>query len=286
MSPVKPEITPLPWMVKTLQKIEFPHKLGILDRFYGKRLAHHNVCWVETAAGVPWKLDLTNSTHRWIIYGQYEGPGFLVWARRFLPENGIIVDSGANIGQMLVYLSGFVATGKVFAFEPHQEAFSWLQECLLQNPSLRVECINTGLGENTANMFLQSPGPNNLHGAWSQVSATDGMPISIIRLQDFLKARTIDQVHLWKLDMEGHELQALHGAEACLARQSILAIYAELGFGKGEEIRKYLQSFGYGCYLINRHGQLHPAGDLPAHINALFLPEKTCLKQNQEVSAQ
>jgi hypothetical protein len=39
------------------------------------------------------------------VYGKYEGAPFLNWAKKFLAPNAIIIDSGANIGQMLMYLA-------------------------------------------------------------------------------------------------------------------------------------------------------------------------------------
>src|SRR5438270_433228 len=63
----------LPLPVRWLQPFDFPHKLGICERLFGKRLSVLGSCWVQTAAGISWKLDLANSTHRWIVYGKIEG---------------------------------------------------------------------------------------------------------------------------------------------------------------------------------------------------------------------
>ena len=60
---------PLTW----LQPFDFPHKLGICERLFGKALARHGICWVPTAAGIDWKLDLTVVPHRWIVYGKVGG---------------------------------------------------------------------------------------------------------------------------------------------------------------------------------------------------------------------
>jgi hypothetical protein len=87
----------LPLLLNWLQPIDFPHKLGMCDRVFGKTIARSGICWVKTGATIPWKLDLANPTHRWIVYGKYEGSAFLNWAKRFLPANAIVVDSGANI---------------------------------------------------------------------------------------------------------------------------------------------------------------------------------------------
>lgn len=88
---------PLTW----LQFIDFPYKLGICERIFGKAIAPYGICWIKTGSRLVWKLDLANPTHRWIVYGKYEGSAFLNWAKNYLPTNGIVIDSGASIGQML-----------------------------------------------------------------------------------------------------------------------------------------------------------------------------------------
>ena len=78
----------LPWGLKFLQSFDFPHKLGICERLFGLRLEKYGICWIQTGAGIPWKLDLSNPTHRWIVYGKYEGAAFINWAKKFLPSDG------------------------------------------------------------------------------------------------------------------------------------------------------------------------------------------------------
>jgi hypothetical protein len=95
----------LPGLVRALQEVDFPHKLGIMDRVFGRKLAAAGIVWVRTAARITWKLDLTYSSARWIVYGKYEGPPFLDWAKRSLAPDAVVVDSGANIGQMLLYIA-------------------------------------------------------------------------------------------------------------------------------------------------------------------------------------
>jgi FkbM family methyltransferase len=262
----------LPSALRWLRRLEFPHKLGICERLFGDRLRRFGTCWVETAAGITWKLDLTNPTHRWIVFGKYEGSAFLDWARRFLPTNGTVVDSGANIGQMLIYLSQYVSKGKVLAFEPGKEAADWLEECLAVHPELPVELLRLGLGEMDASLFLRKVGSKKLHGAQNQVCERGGEEVKVSRLEDVLALRGIDAVDLWKLDVEGYEISALRGAERLLSEQRIKALYVELGFGNGERIVDYLAHFGYRCYLFDSRGRLYVPQHLPEHTNGLFLP--------------
>lgn len=262
----------LPRLLEWLQPFDFPHKLGICDRLFGNAIAQHKICWVQTAAGIPWKLDLANPVHRWIVYGKYEGAAFLNWASKFLPPDGIVVDSGANIGQILLYLAQWIPQGKLLAFEPGKEQGDWLEQCLAANSQLPVELIDCGLGASSCQLRLRSQGPNYLHGYWCQVSETEGEPIKIVRLADELAARSIQKVDLWKLDVEGYEIPALQGAEELLKPQNIRAIYAELMTDNGQRIRDYLAKFGYHCYLFKTNGKLYSPSELPVYTNGLFLP--------------
>lgn len=262
------------WLLRRLQGVDFPHKLGICERLFGRGLARHGVCWVRTAAGIPWKLDLSSSSHRWIVYGKYEGHPFLNWARRHLPRDGIVVDSGANIGQMLLYLAQWVPAGRVLAFEPGAEPAAWLSECLSANPTLPVELLRWGLGAASQDKVLVRVGDEATHGACSQVRDDgEGERVQIRPLDELLLQRGIDTVHLWKLDVEGFELEALAGAESLLARRGIRALYCELAFGNGERIREYLARFGYRCHFFDAAGRMHEPARLPEHANGLFLPD-------------
>lgn len=120
----------LPLTLTLLQSLDFPHKLGICERLYGRGLESCGICWVKTGAGLNWKLDLTDPCHRWIVYGKYEGSPFINWARAFLQADSVVVDSGANIGQILIYLLKVLPRGRLLAFEPGTEQADWLEECL------------------------------------------------------------------------------------------------------------------------------------------------------------
>src|SRR5258708_7113751 len=103
----------LPLSLRFIRQFDFPHKLGICEKLFSSRLTKNGICWVETAVGPVWKLDLSNSTHRWIVYGHYEGSAFFNWIRRNLPEDPVIIDSGANIGQMALYFGTYFPKARI-----------------------------------------------------------------------------------------------------------------------------------------------------------------------------
>lgn len=262
----------LPLLLRFVRNLEFPRKLGVCEKLFGRALKTHGICWVKTAAGIPWKLDLAEVTHRWIVYGKYEGAAFLNWARAFLPPDGVVVDSGANLGQMLLYLAQWIPSGKMLAIEPGGEQADWLEECLRANRHLPVELIRAGLGDRDGTLRLSSEGTASKHGAQNRISDSGEKLVQMIRLEDQLAKRALTRVDLWKLDVEGFEIPALRGAESLLRTRQIKSIYAELHGENGYGIVRHLQHFGYACHLFRRNGSLKATTVLPEHTNGLFLP--------------
>lgn len=264
----------LPRLLRALQPVEFPRKLGLCERLFANQLSREGICWVKTFAELPWKLDLRNATHRWIVYGKYEGAPFLDWAKSFLPLNGIVVDSGANIGQMLLYLAQWIPNGRVLAVEPGKHQADWLEECLSANPQLPVELFRVGLGATRQSALLNEPGGEDRHGSWNRVSTTEGEPIEMTTLDAFLAERQVTRVDLWKLDVEGYEIPALQGAEKALRDNRVKSIYAELDGENGQLIIRHLAERSYRLHLFNRSGRLRRARQMDRdHTYGLFLPE-------------
>lgn len=260
----------LPRSLCWIQRLDFPHKLGLCDRLYGRALARHGTCWVRTAVGPVWKLDLNNATHRWIVYGCYEGPGFWRWLRAQRPAIGTIVDSGANIGQTVLYFASMLPAARIIAYEPGSAARDWLAEGVSANgfPGVTIEAL--GLGATTGKAFLSTLGSSDRHGAWNQIDAAEGEPIQVATLDTELDRQNIPMLDLWKLDMEGYEIHAVRGAARALAAGRIRAIYAEAGFS-GRETAAFLIGHGFSAWAIRADGRLIPWRDTGQWDNALFL---------------
>lgn len=262
---------PLQW----LRTLDFPHKKGILDRVFGKKLEMQGIGWAKIWTGHIWKIDSRNSCHRWMVYDRYADSNFLKWAEKNIPSDGIIIDSGSNIGQFLPYFSLIVPMGKILAFEPDTELVEWIHNCLQQN-EMPVELISAGLGEIQQRAFLQKGGEDFIHGLWSKVSENEGYPISITTLHDELQKRDFKRVALWKLDVEGYEVEALKGAGTWLTEKKIDALYIEMAVKENnhQHIYDFMTKIGYKAYEFDESGRLIPLLKLKDYqIDALFIPE-------------
>jgi FkbM family methyltransferase len=261
----------LPPLLRLAQRWEFPRKLGFCDRFFGRALVAGGVAWVRTAAGPVWKLDLSNPTHRWIVYGWYEGPSFWRWLRAHRVGIRTIVDSGANIGQTVLTFTALLPSARVFAYEPGASARAWLAEGVAAGGLQNVTIEATGLGPAAGAARLATDGGADLHGSWNKVSATEGEPITLVALDDELARLGLATLDLWKLDMEGYELQALRGAARTLAAGRIRYVYVEAAGEAGRETLALLTSFGYRVYGITASGRLSAWHTSDSYDNALCL---------------
>jgi FkbM family methyltransferase len=261
----------LPLALRLLARAEFPYKLGLCEHIFGSRLSKYGVGWVRTSPGPVWRLDLANPTHRWIVYGGYEGPSLWRWLRANRASIGTIVDSGANIGQTLLYFAAYLPQARIIAYEPGREARSWVEEGIAANGFASVTVVAAGLSSEPGSSHLGSAGVAETHGSWNRIHPTEGEAISLVVLDRELERLGIQRVDLWKLDVEGHEYEALRGASGSLAAHRIRAIYMELGDTRNECVT-LLSQHGYTGWNIRDSGRLDPlAGPMTQWGNALFV---------------
>ena len=230
----------LPMGLAILRRLPLSRKLGFLDRLYGSILERHGASRVKTSAGPVWKLDLRNPTHRWIVYGDYEGPGFIPWAKRWIRADSVVLDSGANIGQVLLYLAPKIRTGKYIAVEPNPVARAWLVECLERYPEWPVTVERFGLGALHGRASLFGTEGESAVGSHGSLKTGAG-DIEVITLDKYCSEKGIEKIDLWKLDMEGGEEAALKGARGLLDRKAIKALVLETDekrFGRDSENMK------------------------------------------------
>ena len=225
-----------------------------MDAMFGHSLQHHGIGWVQCSNGITWKLNLADSTHRWIIYGMYEGGLGIEWAMKALCNGGVFVDSGANIGQWLLYL-GSISGLATFEFEPVDSQREWLQECINAQAGWNCTILKSGLGSSSKEVDIQCDGARSTTSMnWYKGKNFRTQRISIRRLEDIMVHHGIDLIDFWKLDVEGAEYDALLGAGRYLADRLIKNIYFECRPSIYGEIKKLLEDSGYHLYELTRQG--------------------------------
>jgi FkbM family methyltransferase len=163
----------------------------------------------------------------WLAWLNYRIPKeveLAVVAKLARPDWGA-VDVGANIGFYTHVLQK--RCSKVHAFEPNGELAALLRRTVARNVIVHEQAVSDKPG--TAELFIPQRGGNFLPGLASLdqahfEGAVKSQTVHLVRLDDVLDGR-IDFI---KIDVEGHEMSALLGAQNLIsAHRPIFLIEAE-----------------------------------------------------------
>lgn len=137
-----------------------------------------------------------------------------------LPKHLSFLDIGANIGNHTVFLSRYF--DKTIAFEPNPRANRLLALNTENLTSVKVYPHGLSNSERELN-FVTDDG--NL-GSTRVVDScsTSSERLRVRRLDETLKAEAPTRVGLIKIDVEGHELEVLEGAEETIRRDKPLIV--------------------------------------------------------------
>lgn len=146
-----------------------------------------------------------------------------------LKPDSYVVDVGANLGYISLVASLLADKGKVFAFEPVEEAFSLLRTNLRLNGVKNVIAKNIGLSD-TKRKVTMSHARNNMAGAFVSNKLVQSLDdhkstqISLDKLDSIYKDVGITKCDLLKVDIEGHELKFLRGAKNFIEKTKPIAV--------------------------------------------------------------
>lgn len=186
------------------------------------------------------RLDLTYDYEHAGITG-FKEIAQLIGASRFF-------DIGANIGVYSVYLSSVPSISAIHSFEPSPESFAVLNENigLQQNPGLyhtHQLALSSSAGHARFAMFGAMAGNNAIMASMQQSKTpSEVVEVEAARLDSLFDSS--NETFAAKIDVEGHELDVLSGAEAYLkSNTGILQI--ESFSTKALLIREAMSDLGY-----------------------------------------
>ncbi|WP_374943366.1 FkbM family methyltransferase [Sphingomonas sp.] len=139
----------------------------------------------------------------------------------------VVIDCGANVGDLLLSLDTTGVALRYVAFEPGRVEF----ECLRRNagrfPQHTVELHREALGDRNGTATFHANSDDGDGSILEIAGTTEKVEVDIVRLDSLPFGR----VKLLKLEAEGYEPEVLEGAGGILDRIEYIA--ADVGFERG-----------------------------------------------------
>lgn len=169
--------------------------------------------------------------------------------REFIPEEGwVVFDIGANVGMFAVRQARRGA--KVFAFEPNPAVYQRLiRTVAASGVQDKVQTFEVALGFMPSVGAFQVPLGFTCGGSVvPNASSGDGVTITVdvTSLDHILESVSVTRIDLLKIDVEGAEVELLHGAANALTIvQRIIVECHSLDIR--EQVINFLKARGFYC---------------------------------------
>ncbi|MEU8797312.1 FkbM family methyltransferase [Spirillospora sp. NPDC048819] len=175
----------------------------------------------------------------------------------YVPAGGTAVDVGGWFGPWTRRLAGRADRVVTIEADPHLAA-------LLRRTFPRVEVVQAAASDECGEIDLWIPDGGALAGV-SSVSGRTGRPVSVARVT--VDSLGLTDVRFMKLDVEGHELNALLGAGETIARdRPTLLVEVEERHGQMPDVIALMRSWSYTGHVLLDSGWTPLADfDLTAH---------------------
>ena len=198
--------------------------------------------------------------------------------KALLPQADVILDCGANVGQMAGSLRKQYPRAEIYCFEPVQSVFLRLKEVCADIRAHAVrKAVSDRVGRTRINLTT-SPEANSLLeyqegnpcAQWTWVTGTE--EIEVCTLDRWCQESGVDpkRVGLIKLDVQGAELKALFGARKLL--ETVRLVLVEVSFVPiykdcplFVEIDAYMRECGY------RRQAVYPSDQPQNWADALYI---------------
>ena len=224
---------------------------------------------------------LENVSFDILINGIYEEATSNYFARH-LPQNGVFLDLGANIGAITIPLKKQRPDARIVCVEAAAWLFRYLEDNLTRNGYKDVKAINKALYQ-TDNEVLEffSPDEKFGKGSLAPVYTQEGVKVTTITLDTLVKEMGLSKTDLVKLDVEGYEYHVFRGGTAVLSGPEAPDILFEFA-GWAEELaglkqgsaQLLLKEYGYSLFEFDEKGVLHALDGILPEGNAMLLATK------------
>lgn len=172
-----------------------------------------------------------------------------------LPDSGLILDIGANIGITAVSIGIKCPGTEIHAYEPIEENFQTLLRVIKSYKLKNILAYNTALGDKSGQLKMVMPlnGKTRLQGMSKMYDPNHPVKGKLY----IVNVRTLDEIYKGlkvsaiKMDVENFEYEVFLGAQQILNENKPL-IYCELwNNSKRMKVIELMLSINYSVYVYN-----------------------------------
>ena len=193
-----------------------------------------------------------------VIYGNPpDYPEMMTWRRNLRPGD-LFIDVGANVGSYAIWAAESGAD--VIALEPADESFGLLLENIALN-GYRIDAVQAAAGS-----FCGTAPFTSGRDCVNQFDPLGEVRTRVVTIDSLIGDRAVAGM---KVDVEGFEIQVLHGCARALAQQRIRLIQLEWNAASQAAIgtdrlpvAEFLAQYGYGLYRPDSCGELLPVSEV------------------------
>ncbi|MDJ0744806.1 MAG: FkbM family methyltransferase [Xenococcaceae cyanobacterium MO_167.B27] len=182
-----------------------------------------------------------------------------------------ILDVGANKGQTARKYRSQFPTAEIYCFEPFPDSIAELNRKFSDDQKIHIVPKAVAQEKGIATFYVNErdetnsllPRPSSERRYYPKsAKPKETIEVEVTNLDEFLKESNISMIDILKFDIQGGELNALHGAESLLEEKSTALIYTEImfiphyeGVPLFHEIWSFISKFGYSLFDIYNLGR-------------------------------
>jgi len=201
---------------------------------------------------------------------------------KHIPPEGIILDVGANIGIMSVWLAKKYPRAQIYSFEPIPHNIKALKRIITHFNLKNVVVVEKALGNENKFVEMVMPIVNEvnmqglshvMHESIEVFNEGKKFEVEMIRLDDFAAIRQHDvPITAIKLDVENFESFVLHGAKNIIEQHRPI-IYTELWENANrEKCFEFMKQFNYRIQFLDNNHLIDFVPSLHKTQNFFFIP--------------
>lgn len=228
------------------------------------------------------KIDPSRAMGAAIYWTGYHEFREFLFLHRYLKNDMVFVDIGANQGEYTLFAAKRLTAGNVLAFEPLPSIRKVLAGNIAMNGFRNIQVFDVGLSDQEGSLQIHEI--DDAHEGLATFYPADrksksSLSVNLKTLDAVFPATGLRRLDLIKMDIEGGELKALRGSINTLKdyRPTVLIEINEITYTAAgytiQDVHTFFTEHAYEAYEIRKRGQLVKCERLPSFGNIIFRPQ-------------